>query len=274
MQNLNQFLLQEFNNAPPSVCVETARRWMVYLGFSYKKLEKGYYTDEHNRAYVVQYRQEDFLPLLQKLEERMETYDGDNMQTIIEPELHGQERKVVLITQDESTFYANDGKSFLWLMNGVQKPKTNGSSLMISAFICPCHGIMKSQIDQQRMSYLVFFAGKTRDGWFTNDDLATQLRDTAIPIAEELHPNCDFWFAFDNSQSHHKALTNGLDASKLPLKCGGLNAPTMRDGYYYLNGQRINQRMVHEDGRPKGLRQILLERQKWRPNMVRLCTYC
>ncbi len=35
--------------------------------------------------------------------------------------LQENERKVVVITQDESSFYANDGKTFPWLENGKLK---------------------------------------------------------------------------------------------------------------------------------------------------------
>jgi hypothetical protein len=121
---------------------------------------------------------------------------------------------------------------------------------------------------------LLFKAGKNRDGWFTNDDLAKQLQDTVLQLAEDLHPNCELCFAFDNSQAHHKAPDDGLDASKLPLKCGGKNVPTMRDGYFTVNEQRVIQRMSHENGIPKGLRQILMERGKWRNNMLRMCRFC
>lgn len=41
--------------------------------------------------------------------------------------------------------------------------------------------------------------------------------------------NCELCFAFDNSQAHHKAPDDGLDASKLPMKCGGKHASSMRD---------------------------------------------
>ena len=39
-------------------------------------------------------------------------------------------------------------------------PKSKGQSLMISGFICQCHGFMKSA----KKSYKVFLAGSNREG--------------------------------------------------------------------------------------------------------------
>ena len=46
---LNGSLLREIPNAPASVTVKTAMRWMRVLNFGLKLQQKGYYTDGHNR---------------------------------------------------------------------------------------------------------------------------------------------------------------------------------------------------------------------------------
>lgn len=100
-----------------------------------------------------------------------------DMTTIIEPLLLPNEREIVLITHDESTFYANDGKRVVWMENGKKKirPKTVGTSIMISGFTCECHGFMHDDVLGLK-SYLTFKAGKNREGWFTNDDLVKKNR--------------------------------------------------------------------------------------------------
>jgi hypothetical protein len=67
-QQLNEFLLAEIPNAPDSISLRTANRWMNYLGFFATAQSKGYFNDGHNRDDVVKYRDDVFLP-------RMVDYD-------------------------------------------------------------------------------------------------------------------------------------------------------------------------------------------------------
>ena len=49
----------------------------------------------------------------------------------------------------ESTFYCNEGVHIFWMENGKKKllPKSKGQSIMISGFMCACHGLMSAEID-------------------------------------------------------------------------------------------------------------------------------
>ena len=49
---LEERILKTIPNAPKKISLETARRWMIYLGFKCSKQGKGYYTDGHNRPDV------------------------------------------------------------------------------------------------------------------------------------------------------------------------------------------------------------------------------
>ena len=126
--------------------------------------------------------------------DRMVQYEGDEMDIEV-PRVNLNEEPIVLVTHDESTFYANDGAPMVWMEGRKRhlKPKTNGLSLMISGFMCPCHGFMEHNGVK---SYVEFAAGKNRDGWFTNDDLINQLEECFDMIAE-LHPGMKLLFAFD-----------------------------------------------------------------------------
>jgi hypothetical protein len=104
---------------------------------------------------------------METLERRMCKFGSDksaNMEEVFQPELLlPGEKELVLITHDESTFYCNEGKRMFWMESKKKKilPKSKGQSLMISGFVCQCHGFMKSGT---KKSYKVFLAGTNREG--------------------------------------------------------------------------------------------------------------
>jgi hypothetical protein len=64
-------------------------------------------------------------------------FKGENMEECIEPESNAQPEHI-LMTHDESTFWANDDTKYIWLprgKNGFYR-KDRGPSLMVSDFIC------------------------------------------------------------------------------------------------------------------------------------------
>ena len=106
---------------------------------------------------------------MEKYERRMKTFGGEgtdvaNMAIITEPNLEDGEKEIVMITHDESTFYCNEGMRLFWMENGKKKllPKCKGQSIMISGFLCACHGFMSNSRGQK--SFKTFLAGKNRDG--------------------------------------------------------------------------------------------------------------
>jgi hypothetical protein len=71
MQDLNNDLLQTIEGAPVKVGLSTARRWMKYLDFNPTAATKGWYTDGHERADVVEERIQ-FLADMVDIERRSE----------------------------------------------------------------------------------------------------------------------------------------------------------------------------------------------------------
>ena len=70
--SLNGGLLAELSDsAPNNVCVETARRWMHFLGFDAERQKKGYYVDGHEREDVVQHR-ESYIAVMEQLDKNNE----------------------------------------------------------------------------------------------------------------------------------------------------------------------------------------------------------
>jgi hypothetical protein len=106
--NINLHIELNLSN-PISISEKTCQRWLKFLGYRYRELKKGLYHDGHERDDVVQYR-EAFLERMAIYDKPMSKYDGDDMTTIIEPELMDGEWRLVLLAHDESCFSAHDGK--------------------------------------------------------------------------------------------------------------------------------------------------------------------
>lgn len=259
--------------SPLNISSRTAQRWLNILGLRFGKHMKGLYNDGHERVDVVRYRQA-FLDRLFSYEKRMIQYVGNLMETSISPELSEGEKVLILVTHDESCFGSNDGRSFCWIddNNREIRPKGNGRSVMVSAFLCECHGILKLPEDIQALhpelpadSTVLLKPGANAEGYWKNSDLVTQLKETAVPIFKILHPNCDGLFMFDNSQNHHARAPDALSVSNMNLRNGGANQRLMRDGWFIdSQGNRLQQKMVMDDGvTSKGLAQVLKERGLW-----------
>jgi hypothetical protein len=102
----------------------------------------------------------------------------------------------------------------------------------------------------------------------------------AIPIFEILHPGCVAIFCFEQSTNHNAMAADALIATRMNLSSGGAQ-PKMRDGWYINeDGNKIMQSMVFPDnhklkGKPKGIKQVLTERNLWPVNGIRLtCEQC
>lgn len=277
-QWVHENLHVELNFASPvSISSRTAQRWLNILGLRFGRFVKGLYTDGHERADVVSYRNA-FLERMEIYQKRMVAYVGDFMETSIVPELEDGERPLILVTHDESCFGSNDGRSHCWLdeNNRQIRPKGNGRSVMVSAFLCECHGILKLDHELQAKfpnipadSTELLIPGCNSEGYWKNSDLVEQLKNKAIPIFRVLHPECDGIFMFDNSQNHHAKPPDALSASKMNLTDGGVNQRLMRNGWFHnSNGERIVQSMVLDDGvTSKGVKRVLEERGLWMPRM-------
>lgn len=254
----------------------TARNWLHKLHFDYDEYRTGSsYVDGHERRDVVDYRNQ-FVTSMEEWQRRMEHYEGDQMEKVVSPALGANERKVVLVTQDESIFQAHDGKRIIWQEKTRKdlRPKGEGASIMVSGFLCPCHGLLRltddhvfSELECDRDSTVIINPGVNKDGYFTNEDLADQT-NRMMRIFDILHPGCTALIAFDNSSNHHAMAKNALIASRLNLKDGGKNVNPIRAGWFVDdNGQRVVQKMQTNERKQKGLRTILEERSLFIPGM-------
>ena len=87
----------------------TASQWMHAMSYWYGKAPNGMYVDGHECQDVVEYRTSVFLPFWASIQDRMMTWMNKN-KPILPDVIQGfpVQKWVVLVTHDESTFYAND----------------------------------------------------------------------------------------------------------------------------------------------------------------------
>jgi hypothetical protein len=252
----------------------TAIRWMHRLNYKRLPYQQGMYVDGHERDDVVRYRKS-WLNDMSKFEARMRKYEGEDCKSAIDPVLRSGERQLVMVVHDESYFSAHDGHRTVWMDRDKKpiRPKGQGRSLMVSEFICECHGRMMLKPEQQAANpgvpvetLKIIRPGKNGDGYWDNADLVKQVKEQALPIFRILHPDCDALFAFDNSANHHAMAPDALVASRLNLSDGGKNVPKLRAGWFTdEHGQRTEHAMQTPDGKRKGTRTILKERGLWPP---------
>ena len=268
---------QWVNHNVPGVHVScgTARRWMEYLGFHFEGKSGVVYADGHERPDVVEYRQTQFLPNMMNWMKRMRMWRRD----IELPPENSEEKEIVLVVHDESSFAANDAKTKVWRENGRFRmaQKGDGHVIMVSQFLCPCHGPLQIETwvgDEVVKESAVSIIKPGKDGYWTNADLIKQIQTKAIPIFNELHPGKLGLWLFDNSNNHRAMAADALRVSHLNLSDGSKkiskekSAAILKDGWYMdADGNRIIQSMINEDGEQKGIRTILMERGLWRPGM-------
>jgi hypothetical protein len=185
---------------------------------------------------------------------------------------------------DECCFASHDGKKSVWAEKGKPhlRKKGRGQCVMVSDFLCPCHGRLKVEVEGVlHEAREIIIPGKNSDGYWTGAHVAKQLKEKAIPIFELLHPGCEALFCFDNSSNHECFAPDALKAEKLNLSSGGAQ-PKLRDGWFVRDGQRVVQPMQfpadHPDprlaGQAKGVREILMERGLHNANLNMDCKDC
>lgn len=256
---------------PIIISERTAQRWFHRLDFFLSERTQGLYFDGHERGDVVEYRKA-FLQEMESYQSKMFTFSGENLEIITEPVLMHNEKPIVLVTHDESCFSSFDGKKTVWLEKDRRPLKTKGQgrSIMVSELLCECHGRLALSDEQPKQhpdvppeARIIIKPGKNGDGYWKNEDLVKQIRERAIPIFKILHPVSDALFAFDNSQNHHAMAPDALVANRLNLSDGGKNVKLQRDGWYMVDGVKVNHALQTIDGVQKGLKTILVERQLW-----------
>ncbi|RPA83521.1 hypothetical protein BJ508DRAFT_375057 [Ascobolus immersus RN42] len=284
----------------------TARSWLGKMGFKYCRVTKTVFIDGHERDDVVAYREE-FVKTWLEYRKRMVIFKEDGSYELPEGCKVGSDgnyymedgsgRPLVLVTHDESTFNANDGKRSGWFKMGSDgkpnipiEPKSRGKGIMVSCFLTP-GGILRvpdSVSDaellkdashpltsdgtpvRQAVKYLEY--GK--DNYWTGDMMVEHTIKEAIPIFRRAFPKFQALFAFDNASNHCAFSHDALVTDRMNLNDGG-KVPLMQDTYFYKDGPdrtKVLQTMYYPNSpeipaskrlKPKGMRTILQERGLW-----------
>lgn len=255
----------------------TARRWLRWMGFHYKEIRtKGVYVDGHEQPNVFQYRHEVFVPRWQSLMRRFVIFNEDGTYSLPEG-LQPGDKPIVPVAHDEFCFNANDGRRRMW-MEGEKQPlgkKERGEGIMVSGFITP-RGIVElpdtpeySEIEllkdptwprddagkpiRQALRFIEYGKGN----WWTGERMAAQVIHGVIPIFNRTFPRCEALFCFDYATNHSIYAKDALKYKATNWKPGN-KQPVTRDGFIYSKN-RV-QPMQFADGRPKGAKQVLIER--------------
>lgn len=266
-EQLEETILLEKLGLPVNISLQTVTRFMNFWGFNNRKCGQQIYYDGHERQDVIEYRKE-WAARMCNHRNTMVEYEGENMEIALEPaRCRVWEKRKVLVTHDECTFYSNDGKDRFWLMNNesVIKKKGQGSSLMVSDFLCPCHGPLRLDEETARRLNLpvaareIILPGKNRQGWWKSEDMVKQLREKALPIFAALHPNDVGIFVFDQSSNHNAYRLNALVTSRMTLNSKEEKTYKFKDGWFIKDHHRIIQSMFEiKNGQPwfKGIKKV------------------
>ncbi|KZV99844.1 hypothetical protein EXIGLDRAFT_668139 [Exidia glandulosa HHB12029] len=276
-QHVNTVLLPDL--APgKSVSEKTARKWLKILGYHKEKHKKGVYVDGHERSDNVFYRQGLFLPEIQVHENLSVKYDDTTGDAIL-PKLGDGEKRRHLIFHDECYFNANDRETTIWLKDGEQqlRQKGRGRGIHVSGFIYEDGGYLRldararakhdalprSEHLKTTDSMVIIYPGKNHDGWWDLKQLFAQIVD-ALDVFEYLHPEDQAVFIFDQSTAHAAYADDALVASRMQVG-SGTKQPKMHDTRIPADNPDPNlrnklQKMVTDDGHPKGMEIVLKER--------------
>jgi hypothetical protein len=115
----------------------------------------------------------------------------------------------------------------------------------------------------QRSAHTIIFLGSNGDPYWDCLQLINQVKSLAIPVFEEAHPGCQALFIFDQSSAHASLPPDALKAFEMNKGNGG-KQQTQKDtiipqSNFYPEFQGRLQKMMTEDGKPKGLKQTLEE---------------
>jgi hypothetical protein len=122
----------------------------------------------------------------------MPVFEGEDMDTRVDPDLSCGESLHILVTHDESLFHANDGRSSGWGPKQEQPilKKGQGRAIHVSEFLCETLGRLKLSDEQRAVvgndfpaeARAIIHPGKNFDGFLNIEQLVKQVSKTDIAI--------------------------------------------------------------------------------------------
>ena len=271
-QWVNETLLVQHNldaNLPRRISVRTATRWLHHLGLRPQSHKKGAYVDGHEREDVIKSRRE-FLQQIRHLKDtHLPPPPCSDERAVTLPADAENRKKLVLIYHDESIFNINEGQPWMWATEDtpIIQPKTKGSGVMVSDFVEQHRGFLQLSDEEHanisaeepefpKSARVLFEYGAEKEGYWTGDKFMNNIKN-AVKIAEHIYTPAThtiIWL-FDQSSCHKAFAEDSLNVRRMNVFPGGAQS-RMHDTMW---GRRV-QKMVMEDGRPKGMKMVLEER--------------
>ena len=118
--------------------------------------------------------------------------------------LNEEVQAVIVVTHDECTFNANDGRRFIWTHeehNPIRKQGI-GQGLLVLELLTPVR-----QLGRGSTCEILKCGG---DVWWDWTKLLYQIKTKAIPVFEAEFPGCQALFMLDNATSHCRYANDAL----------------------------------------------------------------
>ncbi|CAK5271572.1 unnamed protein product [Mycena citricolor] len=230
---------------PISVC--TAQQWMKRNKYQWNLQPKGMYSDCHERADVVEYRQNVFLPRWIEYSKHTwkwtkVTSQSNNTPVNVTAEHKRTKRQmeesqfkeweedcvfvagpngqiIVIWCHNKSIFYRHDRCQICWVKaseTAIPLPKGVGKSCMAIGFVSPDHGWA---------ALMSICPGASWDGYYRNKEILKHAM-VMMDYLDANHPNEKHVFAYDNATNHTALAADALSAQKIPVNMLGVNKKT------------------------------------------------
>ena len=175
-------------------------------------------------------------------------------------------KKLILTYHDKSIFNTNEGQSWMWAGEDVPiiQPKTKGSGIMVSDFIDAHSGFLlltetehdltkAANPNFPKTARVLLEYGADKEGYWTSEKFMANV-EVAAQIAEFKYPTDKHTIVWllDQSSCHRAFADDALKNAKvMNVRPGGVQ-PRMCDTMWAGRMQK----MVFEDGTPKGMKQF------------------
>ena len=213
------------------------------------------FFDGQERENVMEYRETFLNEMKSLLSYFVEFFEDGTMVSKEYPddcEVEGPDRRpIIMITHDESTFSANDGRRKVWTLNGqgILRPKRKEKRIMVSDFLLPWSRLNLLSLSPQQQEDLAssgipaeaviyFEYGKTEEGYWTGEHLLDQIVKKTLPIGKVFYPSYELLFLFDNATSHSIYAPDALQVAYMNKRPEG-QQPFLRPRWFIDSNQEI-----------------------------------
>jgi hypothetical protein len=184
MEYLSRPEVMDKHGISKAISIRTARRYLRKLGYRFMEPKKGQYSDGHERTDVTSYRDGIYIPRIKELQRRAWKYSKEGH---VEYGPHIAGRRVIIWYHDESIFYAHNRRRRNWYHKDAPAklhPKGDGHSYMAADYVSQDFGWSPLSLDGTKTARRFLKPGKTRDGYFTCEDILAQACDMMDIVTE------------------------------------------------------------------------------------------